>query len=349
MQLINQFEGKLKSLVFLVILLVVVTVGVFLYPDIPGLNTMTSKNDQSAPAKSPEQAGPAATSGDSGITIKLSYGLDRAEIEKTISVLDDEQRKAILADEESFRNFVQNESANKSLLAAAHANNIDTDERNLYIVQRGAENIVREIYMRKLLATKMPADFPTDEQISEFYDKNKDSFALEERVPVWQIFLPIEDSTDQKEWELLKKQAETIITDINNDKMDFGTAARKYSKPLNSKYTDGYMGIVKVSDIKPEVKATLLSTEPGKISVPVKTDDGIHIIKRGEVIPKQQVKLDEVKPQIINTLKSQLVNQLKVAVFKQASETYPIDLDNKSIEEWRLKIRTSKVSEKSPE
>ncbi len=37
----------------------------------------------------------------------------------------------------------------------------------------------------------------------------------------------------------------------------------------------------------------------------------------------------------------QLKAQIREAVFKQASITYPIDLDDKKIEEWRLKLRTN--------
>ena len=351
MQIINKNEGKIKSLALAVVLLIAIALGVFVFQGNQGLDLLNSGGKHPNQASVSEQKTPdkpaAGKPGENEVTIKLTYNLDQREIEKIISAVDEEQRKAILADAESFQKFVKNEAANKSLLKAAHANNIDSDEKNLYIAQRAAENILREIYLRKLLASKIPADFPTDDQVTDYYEKNKDSFTLEERVPVWQIFLPIGENKDTKDWELLKKQAESIITDINKGKMDFGTAARKFSKPLNTKYTDGYMGIVKLSEIKPEIKATLLSAPPDSISQPIKTDDGIHIIKRGEIIPKQQIKLDEVKPQIIKTMKTQLAKQLSAAVFKQATESYPVDLDDKTIEEWRLKIRTGTNSDES--
>jgi len=37
----------------------------------------------------------------------------------------------------------------------------------------------------------------------------------------------------------------------------------------------------------------------------------------------------------------QLRIQIRQAVFKQASITYPVDLDDKNMEEWRLKLRTN--------
>ncbi|MEE9551492.1 MAG: hypothetical protein V3V89_00455, partial [Gammaproteobacteria bacterium] len=65
----------------------------------------------------------------------------------------------MLADEEAFRTFVQREADNKSVLSAARANKVDENEKNIFLAQRGAENIIREIYLNQLMKVKIPADF----------------------------------------------------------------------------------------------------------------------------------------------------------------------------------------------
>ena len=300
---------------------------------------------QPAPKPAPKPVArkepPVTTSPDANAANDLSYDLDFNELQQIVSVIDQNQRKAILGDEKAFKNFVQNEAANKSVLSAAHANKIDQNARNRFIVQRGAENIIREIYLKELIATKIPSDFPTEDKTREFYEKNKDKFVIGERVQVWQIFLPKPKSADKKEIELLKKQAEAIITDIKKGKMDFATAANKYSGPPAGKYNGGYLGLVRVDELKPEIKGPLLALSPEKLSAPIETDQGIHIFKRGNIIPKQELGYNEVKDRIANTMKKQLRNQLRHAVYKQAAETYPIDINDKTIEEWRLKLRTN--------
>lgn len=271
----------------------------------------------------------------------LSRKLDFNEIQKIISVVDENQRKVLLADEEAFRNFIKNEAANKSVLSAAHANKVDQNERNLFIAHRGVENILREIYLRNLIESKIPADFPTEEQLHAYYDNNKDKFTLEKRVHVWQIFLATPNPDDTKAVELTKKKAEAIITDINKNKTDFESAARKYSDQLTSRYRGGYMGLIKISDLKPEIKEPLLALATGKISEPVKTDEGIHILKRGSIEPEQLLGFDGVKDQIKKILENRLRAQLRQAIYKKASETYPVDIQDKTIEEWRLKLRTN--------
>ena len=272
---------------------------------------------------------------------KLKAELGLSDLQKTLSVLDENQRKKVLADEKIFRNFVKQEADNASVLIAARANKINRSEKTQILAQRGVDNIVRELYLNQLLASKIPADFPTDEQVQEYYDKNKDKFVIEERVHAWQIFLAVSEDMSKKDIELLKKKAESISNDLKKKKTDFTSAANKYSKHEASRLSGGYMGLIKTSELKPEIKAAIKKLKQGEISKPIKTDDGIHILKRGAIVPEQDITLEQVKPKITELMLKQLNIQIRQAVFKQASITYPVDLNDKKMEEWRLKLRTN--------
>jgi parvulin-like peptidyl-prolyl isomerase len=267
--------------------------------------------------------------------------LDFEEIQKILAVLDERQRKALLTDEQAFQKFIRQEAVNQSILSAAKANKVDKNEKAIFLTQRGAENILREFYLNQLIRSKIPKDFPTDQQIKEYYEQNKDKFVLAERVHVWQIFLQITDELSKKEIELVKKQAESISSDLNKGKISFDKAAQKYSDQESSKYNGGYLGLVKVKELKTEVQKPLMALAEGKISKPIKTDDGMHILKRGIIVPKQELELEQVHDQIKKLLKTQIRQKLRQEIFKQAGKTYPVDLDDNKIEEWRLKLRTN--------
>jgi len=226
-------------------------------------------------------------------------------------------------------------------LIAARANKIESSERVQILAQRSVDNIVREVYLNQLVASKIPADFPTDKQIQEYYEQNKNKFVIEERIHVWQIYLPISEGMSKKEIELLKKDAESIRNDLKKKKIDFANAAGKYSKHDASRLNGGYMGMIKISDLKPEFKSLIPTLKQGDVSKPIKTDEGIHIIKLGAIVPKQEIALEEIKPKIRKVMLQQLKAQIRQAVFKQASITYPVDLNDKKTEEWRLKLRTN--------
>ena len=272
---------------------------------------------------------------------KLKAELDLSDLQKTLSVFDANQRKSVLADEKVFRDFVKKEAHNVSVLTAARANKVDQSEKTLILAQRGVDNIVRQLYLNQLLTSKIPADFPTDKQVQEYYDKNKDNFVIEERVHTWQIFLPIKEDMSIKDIELLKKQAESITNNLKKKKTDFVSAANKYSKHDASRLSGGYMGLIKISDLKPEIKAVIIKLKQGDISKPIKTDEGLHILKRGAIVPRQDITLEQVRPKITKMLLKQLRIQIRQAIFKQASVTYPVDLEDKKMEEWRLKLRTN--------
>ncbi|MEE9574818.1 MAG: peptidylprolyl isomerase [Gammaproteobacteria bacterium] len=298
----------------------------------------STSNKPTADKKANEQ--PKQDESNPSTTLKAS--LELSDLQKTLSVLDENQRKQVLADEKVFSDFVKQEAGNASVLIAARANKVQESEKTLILAQRGVDNIVRELYLNQLLASKIPTDFPTDEQVQEYYDQNKEKFVIEERIHVWQIYLLISEDTGKKEIELLKKRAESITNDLNKKKTDFAAAANKYSMHEASRLSGGYMGLIKVSDLKPEIKDAIKTLKQGNISSPIKTDDGIHILKRGAIVPEQDITLEQTKSKIKELLLKQLNIQIRQAVFKQASITYPIDdLEDNKIEEWRLKLRTN--------
>ena len=342
-QTINRILLATAALVILIALLYSQNIPGFSIREFLGLGEAGEKKTEpvAQPAQPTQVALDTVKTADKTAQEDFPYKLDFSEIQKIISVVDENQRKILLTDEEAFSNFVKNEATNKSLLSAAHANKVDQDERYRFIARRGSENIFREIYLKQLIASRTPEDYPSEEQIQSYYDQNKDKFVLEERVQVWQIFLPFKDASNVKETEIVKKQAESIINDLNKNTINFSAAAEKYSRPPAGKYNGGYMGLVKISELKPEIKEPLLKLAPDKTSAPIRTGEGIHILKRGNIIPRQELGYEEVKSQIGKLLATQFENQLKQAIFKQAGEIYPVDINDKIIEEWRLKLRTN--------
>ena len=264
-----------------------------------------------------------------------------AQVQQVLANVDDKQRRALLADQDAFQKFIHQEAGNASVLAAAKANNLEKDANTVFLMQRGAENILRETYLERLIASKVPADFPSDAQVKEYFDKNRDKLVIGERVHVWQIFLPLDKDASAKKVGDAEKQAARIIDDLKQGKIDFTTAALKYSGHEASKNNGGYLGLVKVADLKPEISKPLLALDEGKLSTPIRTDEGIHILKRGVIVPAQTVSLDEIKPQIRQLLINQARAQLRNAIYEQAKKTYPVELQDAKIEEWRLRLKTN--------
>ena len=267
--------------------------------------------------------------------------LDFTHLKQTVSVLEAEQRKILLAEEETFRNFVNNEAVNQSVLIAAKANNVHKDERTKILARRGVDNILREVYINQLIDAQIPQDYPNAEQLKEYYEQNEENFKLGERVHVWQIFLPITEDMKQKDIELIKKKAESIRNDILKSRMDFSAAVEQYSEHQPSKLDGGYMGLVNIGDLKPGVKDILANMKEGEISTPVLEDDGIHIMKLGSRLPTKNITLEQLEEQLKQVMVTKFKQQMRQAIYDQIGKQYPSSLKDEQVEEWRLKLRTS--------
>ena len=97
---------------------------------------------------------------------------------------------------------------------------------------------------------------------------------VEERVSVWQIFLPTPEGTTDSQISELESQSRQIADDIRAGRTDFTNAALSYSAHQPSKLNGGNMGILKVSELIPGIHEPLMALDEGEISDPVKSEMG---------------------------------------------------------------------------
>lgn len=274
------------------------------------------------------------------LSVKVRSGgnIKLPALRKTLSVLDMQQRRQIMENIELFKNFVLQEAVNTSILMAAKTANIDQNENTLILTQRASDNIIRELYLNQLVASSIPADFPNEEQIRQYYEQNREKFVIEERVHIWQIFLPVDEGMTDKQIGLLRSSAQSIRNDLAQGKDNFSALAIEHSKHEISRLAGGYMGLIKLSELKPEIKAAIKKLKQDEISETIDTDEGIHILKKGVSVPEQSFRpaLDQIK----NLLLEQLRANNRQALIGQVNTQFPVYINEKNIEEWYLKLRT---------
>ncbi len=284
--------------------------------------------------QSDSQAGPEVN------TVQAPIALQQDYIGKLVANITLDQRKALLDDSEAFRNFVNQEATNLSLLQAAKANNLQSDPDIQFLVERSGDNVLREIYITRLINSKIAADFPNEQQIQEYFDNNKDRLKVGERLSVWQIFLPVTDAMDDAAIAAIAKEANRIANEIKSDKLDFSAAALQFSRHDPSRLNGGFMGMIKVSELIPEIRKALDELEIGQVSTGIKSPMGYHILKKGESMPEQDLTVDQIRNEIKNLMLNQARVQLRNAINDQVLKTYPVTIDATLIEQWRQGLLT---------
>ncbi|MGB5233155.1 MAG: SurA N-terminal domain-containing protein [Desulfoprunum sp.] len=156
-----------------------------------------------------------------------------------------------------------------------------------------------------------------DKQIQAHYADNIDSYKTPEQRRARHILLTAsaEDSPERHQ-EQQKKAAEIIGTLKKNN--DFASIANKYSDD-SSKENGGDLGFFSRGSMVPEFDAKVFSMQPGEISDIVKTEFGYHIIKLEEVKPSATRPLEEVRAEIVQTIKNR---EAKRMAFQLANAAY---------------------------
>jgi peptidyl-prolyl cis-trans isomerase C len=139
------------------------------------------------------------------------------------------------------------------------------------------------LLMDNLLAVEGKAA-TTDENMKKVYEEAAKQITGEQEVHARHILVETED------------QAKKIEDDLKKG-ADFAELAKKESKDPGAS-DGGDLGFFTKDQMVPEFSAAAFALEPGKISDPVKTQFGWHVIKVEEKRTRKAPDFEQVKPQI---------------------------------------------------
>lgn len=163
----------------------------------------------------------------------------------------------------------------------------------------------------------------TDKMVEEYFIKNISNFNGE-TVTASHILIDTKGKTTQDEIDRARAKIESIKKELDEG-ADFAESAKKYSDCPTGK-TGGELGTFPRHGVMVEDFAkAAFATEAGKISDPVKTEFGYHLIKVTAKTPPRDVSFSEVKDKVreemiafeMNTLVKDLKEKAKIEITLQ--------------------------------
>jgi parvulin-like peptidyl-prolyl isomerase len=149
----------------------------------------------------------------------------------------------------------------------------------------------------------------TDDQIEEYYTKNKAQYSQPESRDVRHILVKT------------KKQADDLYAQLQGG-ADFAALAKKFSEDTGSKANGGKLTISKGQTVAPFDQTAFL-LKPDQISKPVKTEFGYHIIQPlSETKPAKVTPLKEVKESIRQQLQQTKKNEAMTKWVEELKQDY---------------------------
>ncbi|HLK22957.1 MAG TPA: peptidylprolyl isomerase [Bryobacteraceae bacterium] len=155
-----------------------------------------------------------------------------------------------------------------------------------------------------------------DSQILSYYNSNKDQFRTKERVKARHILISVLNKP-KDEIPKLKAKAEDILKQVKAGG-DFAKLAEQNSDDKTNASKGGDLGWVSRGQMVPEFEKATFALNKGQTSDVVTTNYGFHIV---QVLDKEEARLRplaEVKNEIANAIKGQMLNDRLQALADQA-------------------------------
>lgn len=154
----------------------------------------------------------------------------------------------------------------------------------------------RNKLLMEALLTQTGKEALTDEAMKKVYDDALKQMGEEKEVHARHILIRAA-AGDEKASKEAEDKIKAIIVRLNKGE-DFAKVASETTEDPSGKANGGDLGFFSKEQMVPEFSDVAFSLEKGKISGPVKTQFGWHVIKTEETRVKPQPKFEDVKPQI---------------------------------------------------
>lgn len=154
----------------------------------------------------------------------------------------------------------------------------------------------RNKLLMEALLTQTGKEALTEPAMKKVYEDAVKQMGEEKEVHARHILIRAA-AGDEKASKEAEDKIKAIIVRLNKGE-DFAKVASETTEDPSGKANGGDLGFFSKEQMVPEFSETAFGLEKGKISGPVKTQFGWHVIKTEDTRVKPQPKFEDVKPQI---------------------------------------------------
>jgi parvulin-like peptidyl-prolyl isomerase len=166
-----------------------------------------------------------------------------------------------------------------------------------------------DIIIRKVLeAEALHDDQPTDQEIDDFYLKNKDKFIVPDKIRASRVLIMVDDHTSPADKAAKKKEIDAARARVENGE-DFGKVASEISEDRYSAPKGGDIGYFQKGEEEEQFDAVAFATKPGVVSPVFQTPMGYQFLKVTDVQAGGTLAIAQVRDVIAQHLKEEKEGQ----------------------------------------
>ena len=149
----------------------------------------------------------------------------------------------------------------------------------------------------------------SDADIKSYYEQNAGRFTKPEERRIRHILIAVKKDAAENERKAAKEKAEGILAQIKKNPASFAHLAKEHSQDPGSAQNGGDLGFFTKGKMVKPFEETAFAMKKGETSELVQTDYGYHILNLIDIKPAIVKSLAEMKNQILQEVKGQLVNK----------------------------------------
>nr|WP_275689455.1 peptidylprolyl isomerase [Nitrosomonas sp. JL21] len=147
----------------------------------------------------------------------------------------------------------------------------------------------------------------SDEAVNDYFSEHKEEFSQPEERRASHILISLAPEASDDEKQSAQEKAQQILEQIRRDPEQFAQLAEEHSNDPGSAPQGGDLGFFGRGVMVKPFEDKIFSMQLNEVSDIVATDFGLHVIKLTDIKEAKQQSLDEVREQIENKLKLQMV------------------------------------------
>ena len=241
------------------------------------------------------------------LAVAAGYEITEKDLNAIISRYPQEQRGALQSEEKKkqlVEQLISFELMNK------FGKEIQLDKTQEY--KDAMENISKDV-ITSMAINKVLSDVTiTDEEVKKYYEDNKEAFGQPATVSARHILVETEEEANKAREEIL------------SGKISFGDAAMKYSTcPSNQQ--GGNLGEFSKGMMVPEFEEAAFTSEIGKVTEPVKTQFGYHLVLVDAKNEASIKSFEEVKDSVLDNLIKENQHKKYDQILKELEAKYGVE------------------------
>jgi peptidyl-prolyl cis-trans isomerase C len=246
-----------------------------------------------------------------------SETITQSQFEEIVSTLSDQQRKQAQTPAGK-RQLAERLGELKTLAQEARQRKMDQSPKVQTQIKLQADQILANLLFQEL----GDSNKPTDEQLRGYYDLHKTDWnevkARHILIRMQGSKVPLKpDEKDLTDAEALAKANDLRAKIIAGS--DFATLAKAESDDAGSGQNGGELGPFKAGQMVPEFERAAFILEIGKVSEPVKTQFGYHLI----LVESRSTKpFEDVRAEILQKMKPELAQKGLDTILKKTPVVY---------------------------